>query len=205
MSKNRQAIRYHTLAREGTLDRLHAADREQAQRWARGLLARSDWAIIDTETTGLDDGAEVIQIAVVGPDGAVAMDTLVRPRRLIPPDATAIHGITNAMVTNAPLFEVIRGRLLDVLTDKTVVAYNAAFDRRVLSQTARATDQLMPLLTWECAMERYAEFVGQRSPRRSGYVWQPLPRKAEYRGRKHQAIDDCLATLDLIRLMARGA
>jgi DNA polymerase III epsilon subunit-like protein len=166
---------------------------------------RSDWTIIDTETTGLDDLAEAIQIAVVGPSGTVLLDTLVRPRRLILPDATAVHGITNAMVVDAPAFEVIRPRLVDALNDKTVVAYNAAFDRRVLSQTARATNHLMPLFTWECAMERYADFVGQRSPRRSGYRWQRLPRRPEYHGRKHQAVDDCLATLDLIRRMATEA
>jgi DNA polymerase-3 subunit epsilon len=184
------------------LDTLQAADREQARRWARGLLGRSDWAVLDTETTGLDDWAEVIQVAVVTPDGSTAIDTLVRPRRYIPADATAIHGITNEMVAVAPSFEAIHSQLSSVLDHRTIVAYNAAFDRRVLAQTALVNEVKLALLSWECAMERYAQFVGQRSYRRSGYVWQKLPRKAEYRGKKHQAVDDCLATLDVIRRMA---
>ena len=165
-------------------------------------MSRSDWAVLDTETTGLDDWAEVIQVAVVTPDGSTALDTLVRPRRYIPADATAIHGITNEMVAVAPPFEEIYPRLSSVIDHRTIIAYNAAFDRRVLAQTALVTEIRLPLLVWECAMERYAQFVGQRSPRRGGYVWQKLPRKAEYRGKKHQAVDDCLATLDIIRRMA---
>jgi DNA polymerase-3 subunit epsilon len=183
---------------------MHLADREQARRWAQGLLNRSDWAVLDTETTGLDDWAEVIQVAVVAPDGSTALNTLVRPRRYIPPDATAIHGITNEMVAVAPPFEEIYSQLSSVLDRRTIVAYNAAFDRRVLAQSAHVTEVKLPPLSWECAMERYAQFVGQRSYRRGGYVWQKLPRKIEYRGKKHQAIDDCLATLDVIRRMAAG-
>jgi DNA polymerase-3 subunit epsilon len=180
-------------------------DREVARRWARNLLDRTDWAILDTETTGLDGLAEVVQIGVVQPNGMTALDTLVRPRRPIPMDATAIHGITNYMVAGAPVFGDLTSRLTEVLSGKIVIAYNAAFDRRMLFQSARLSDVTLPPLVWECAMERYAQYVGRRSSRRGGIVRQRLPRKPEYRGKMHQAIDDCLATLDVIRRMAGGA
>jgi DNA polymerase III epsilon subunit-like protein len=200
---SRQAFRYDTGEGEGAVDRLYSVDRELARRWARGLIDRRDWAILDTETTGLDDSAEIVQIAIVEPGGSAVLDTLVRPRRPIPADATAIHGITNAMVADAPRFVDLVERLVQVIADRTVIAYNAAFDRRMVAQTARASEVRMPPWRWECAMERYAEYVGQRSSRRSGYVWQSLPRGSQYRGKKHQAIDDCLATLDVIRRMAQ--
>src|SRR5687768_4350279 len=73
-------------------------DRLAAQLWARRLLERDDWVVLDTETTGLDHGAEVIQIGVVGPDGRTLLDTLLQPRTRIPADATRIHGVTDAMV-----------------------------------------------------------------------------------------------------------
>jgi DNA polymerase-3 subunit epsilon len=180
-------------------------NREYARRWARDLLERSNWAILDTETTGLDGSAEVVQIAVVGPQGATALDTLVRPRHPIPADATAIHGITNLMVAAAPAFADLTPRLIEVLSGKTVIAYNAAFDRRILFQSAHLNDVRLPPLVWECAMERYAQYVGRGSARRGGFVRQSLPRNAEYRGKQHQAIDDCLATFDLIRRMAGNA
>lgn len=176
--------------------------RDQACRWARSLLERTEWVILDTETTGLDHSAEAVQIAVVAPSGATLIDTLVRPTGLIPPEATAIHGITNAMVALAPPFTEIYPRLQEIVGGKTIVAYNAAFDSRILDQTCRR-HRVQPLVArWECAMEQYARFVGQWSARTNSYTWQRLPRPAHARHRRHQAIDDCLATLEIIRTMA---
>jgi DNA polymerase III subunit epsilon len=183
---------------------LYSLDRDLARQWARRLLDRTDWAILDTETTGLDNSAEIVQVAVVEPKGSIALDTLVRPGQSIPFDATSIHGITDLMVSKAPTFAELTPRLVEILTNRTVIAYNAAFDRRMLAQTACQNDVRLPLLTWECAMERYAQYLGRRSSRRGGYVMQRLPRSDDYRGKKHQALDDCLATLDLIRRMAGG-
>ncbi len=177
-------------------------DRQLARVWARDLLNRADWAVLDTETTGLGNTAEVIQIAVVAPDGGTLLDTLVRPNAPIPADATAIHGITDVMVERAPPYLDVYPALLEVLRGKLVVCYNAAFDRRLLRQTAVRSHAPELPVAWDCAMEQYSRFIGRRSARGGSYSWQPLPRRAEYRFAKHQAIVDCLATLDVIRTMA---
>jgi len=177
-------------------------DREASRRWALDLLARSDWAVLDTETTGLDGAAEAVQIAIVAPDGATLLDTLVRPTGPIPPDATAVHGITDAIVASAPSFRELYRTLRDVLRGRTIIAYNAAFDRRILRQTALHNEVNELPLIWQCAMEQYARFVGQWSDRRGSYAWQKLPRRPEYDQQRHQAIVDCLATLDVLHRMA---
>jgi DNA polymerase-3 subunit epsilon len=41
------------------------AERDAAIRWARELLTRTDWVLLDTETTGLDADAQIVQLAVV--------------------------------------------------------------------------------------------------------------------------------------------
>ena len=58
------------------------------------------------------------------------------------------------------------------------------------------------MITFECGRTRY---VGRWSNRHGHFMWQPLPRQGAAAFAKHQALDDCRATLDLIRQMADGA
>ena len=44
-------------------------DRNAAIQWARELLAKPNWVILDTETTGIDNMAEIIQIGVLDHTG----------------------------------------------------------------------------------------------------------------------------------------
>lgn len=179
-------------------------DFEAAQSWARYLLTQSDWVILDTETTGVDGEAEAVQISVVSPSGELVLNTLVRPTRPISTEATAINGITDAMVATAPSFPEIAGELYRVCHQKMVVAYNAAFDSRILIQSAKAHGMTPPVSAlshaWDCAMERYAAYYGDWSDYHQSYRWQKLPRGPEHQA--HEAAGDCLATLTLIRRMA---
>lgn len=178
---------------------LFGSHRERAAQWARDLLAGS-FVIVDTETTGLDGVAEVVQIGVIDQDGAVLLDTLVRPTRPIPEGATRIHGITNAMVAAAPTFAEILPQLQGVLRDRTVVIFNAAYDRRMFDQSAMRNGIGVLALdcgaTYHCAMKQYSDFVGERTSKGSGYKRQSLPNG------DHSAIGDCRATLALIQQMA---
>ncbi|MCW3664158.1 3'-5' exonuclease, partial [Burkholderia cenocepacia] len=61
----------------------------------------TNFILLDTETTGLDESAEIVEIAVIDDAGNVLLNTLVKPKHPIPNSATAIHGITNAMVATA--------------------------------------------------------------------------------------------------------
>jgi DNA polymerase-3 subunit epsilon len=173
-----------------------AADRARARDWARGLCGRADWLVLDTETTGLEDGAEIVQLGLLAHNGRVLLETLTRPARAIPVDATAIHGITDAAVAGAPTFPEVYPILLEACGDKWIVAYNAAFDRSMLE---RACDRasLPPLMNhWDCAMEHYAPYCGDWSAFHGDYRWHPLP------GAGHRADDDCRSVLDLVAWMA---
>lgn len=90
--------------------------------------------VLDTETTGIEtrEGHRVIEIAAIElvnllPTGR-HYHTLINPQRDIPPDATRIHGFSNADVENAPLFADIVDPWLEFMGDAPIIAHNAPFD-----------------------------------------------------------------------------
>lgn len=105
-------------------------ERQEVTRWARELLNDDTLTVLDLETTGLND-AWVAQIAAVDRDGSALISEYVNPRAEIEPAAIAVHGITPDRVTRAPVFSDFVEELAAVLHDRTVVAYNADFDRGV--------------------------------------------------------------------------
>ena len=93
-------------------------------------------------------GAALVEIARVEiEDGALrdAWSSLVRPGRPIPPDAVAVHGITDAMVAEAPTPAEIGARLRERVDDRTLVFHNASFDLPFLVTLLRDSGQ-PPLL-----------------------------------------------------------
>jgi DNA polymerase-3 subunit epsilon len=98
-------------------------------------------AVLDTETTGLDPAQGcLIEVACVWVDGGEigAWSTLVKPDRSIPPDATAVHGITDAMVRDAPGPATVAAELEQRCTGRTLVFHNAAFDLPFLDALMRS-------------------------------------------------------------------
>lgn len=80
-------------------------DYQKAAQWAHELTRRHDWCILDTETTGLGDNAEICQIAICDCQGNSLLNTLVKPTVTIEAQATKIHGINNEMLALAPTFD----------------------------------------------------------------------------------------------------
>ncbi len=184
------------------------SDRASAAHWARQLLA-DDFVILDTETTGLYSDAEIVQIAVIDKTGAVLLDSLIKPTQPIPAIATHIHGITDAMVENAPTFEELFNAILMAIGGKRVAIYNASFDVTMLHQTDQwhqqrrnrdwtcyGLNEWQGMAVWEDVMGPYSAWIGHWSSYHGSYRWQRLP------GGGHTAVSDCLACLRVIKRMA---
>ena len=187
--------------------------REAISRQARAWL-EANALILDTETTGLGDDAEVVELALVDCAGAVLLDTLVRPSGPVPAEAAAIHGITDAMLAEAPTWSAIHARFCDLVEGRQVVIYSREFDTRVISQTARryglpapqGFDLVLDHGPIHCAMQAYARFRGEWNAEKGQYRWQKLSAAAQQQGvtvtNAHRALGDCLMTLGVVRAMA---
>ncbi|WP_295795003.1 exonuclease domain-containing protein [Mucilaginibacter sp.] len=90
------------------------------------------YAIVDIETTGGHASANgITEIAICIHNGKKVIErysTLVNPRREIPIYISALTGITNDMVQNAPPFEDVAHDIYHLLNNKTFVAHNVNFD-----------------------------------------------------------------------------
>jgi DNA polymerase III subunit epsilon len=167
-------------------------DQIDAIEWARGIV-QANALILDSETTGLlkNPFAEVVELAVVTIRGRVIFEGRFKPRRKIPKRTTAIHGITDEDVKNEPSFAQMFPEIQKALNGRIVVAFNAAFDRGIIEKTCSKFSLPPPDCRWECAMLAYRAYM------ESGKYLR-LP------GGTHKALDDCRATVKLIKQIANG-
>jgi DNA polymerase-3 subunit epsilon len=156
--------------------------------------------VVDTETTGTDTRSDaIVELAIVRfeycmTSGAVCRVTdvyseLEDPGRPIPPESTAIHGITDEMVRGRRIDDARVARMLEGAG--LVIAHNAAFDRPFLER------RLPPFAQkpWACshAQVPWAEegFAGSKLEYlgiASGFFYEA-----------HRSEIDCRALLEVLR------
>ena len=167
--------------------------------------AVSQAVVIDTETTGTDLAEDrVIELALVKfeydrESGAVGRvlevyDGLVDPGRPIPPESTAIHHITDAMVAGKRLDEAAIERLLDGVG--VVIAHMASFDRPFVERRLPG----FASLPWACSLQEVpwdALGLGGRKLEYLAYRYGFF-----YEG--HRAEIDCRALLEVLRRPVPG-
>ena len=103
------------------------------------LNLRRPIAFLDLETTGINVSTDrIVEISVlkISPDGRQEwLSTRINPGMPIPPKSTAIHGITDADVADAPVFREIAKKLIAFLEGTDLAGYNAIkFDIPVLAE-----------------------------------------------------------------------
>ena len=177
---------------------------KQAMEWARTAL-HEKFVILDFETTGLRDSF-IVQLAAIDGTGQTLIDTYINPGIRIPPGASAVHGIRDSDVRDAPTFKDLYVSISAQLAGAHVIAYNADFEKGILSSEYKRL-KLPPIRVrqWSCAMKTYAAYRGQRSSR-GDYKWHKLGMACQQQGIRvsdaHSALGDCHMTLALLRAMA---
>ena len=122
---------------------------------------------LDTETTGLDDTDQICEIAILDLDGTTLFSSLICPSCSMNPAAADVHGITPQELANAPTWPSVHDIVAATITGRLVIAHNADFDSRLLSQTCRAYGLDTPLAEWDCTQTLLTALNGGRWPRLS--------------------------------------
>lgn len=170
-------------------------------------LREATFCVIDFETTGGSRNDDTItEIGVVKVRGGECLGrfhTLVNPGRAIPPQITLLTGLTDAIVTNAPRIETVLGSLMEFLGDAAFVAHNASFDLGFL-RAALARDQrpyYRPVVIDTAALAR--RLVRDEVPNcRLSTLASRL--RLDHQP-NHRALDDALATTDLLHFLIERA
>lgn len=101
----------------------------------------------DTETTGIKADSEyIVEIAAYDPEQDRSFERFVNPGVPIPPQATAVHKITDEMVADAPGFDVVGQEFIDFCDgDVVLIAHNNdGFDIHFLRSEFGRNDIAMP-------------------------------------------------------------
>ena len=106
------------------------------------------YAIVDIETTGGHAAANgITEIAVYIHNGkriTKHFESLVNPQQNIPTYITALTGIDNRMVQDAPAFKDIAATIYNLLKDEIFVAHNVNFDYSFINHQLKAAGFQLP-------------------------------------------------------------
>ncbi|MCL7986955.1 exonuclease domain-containing protein [Sphingobacterium sp. lm-10] len=91
-----------------------------------------EYAIVDIETTGGSaERSKITEVAIAIHNGVEVIErweSLINPQQLIPTAIFSLTGITDEMVSDAPLFSEVANTIYALLKDRIFVAHNVNFD-----------------------------------------------------------------------------
>ncbi len=189
-------------------------DRYAIENQMAGLIASdTPFVVLDTETTGLSDhpDAQVVEVGIVGRDGQVLFQSLIKPDITMPAAASEIHGLTDADLASAPPLAEVWSDIVQILTTHEIYCYNVEFDRGMLLASAARFNLVIPKAVrnpqrWHCVMLDYACYHGEWSSYWEKWKYQDLFTACwtlhvagnDY----HRAVGDAQNTLGVMRALA---
>jgi DNA polymerase-3 subunit epsilon len=110
------------------------------------LIPETTFVVVDVETTGLSPATDrITEIAMMKVRDSILIDefsTLINPLVPIPAEITALTGIDNLMVQDAPPAREVIPHIAQFLENAVFVAHNAPFDWGFVTETALRERQI---------------------------------------------------------------
>ncbi|MBX2849199.1 MAG: GIY-YIG nuclease family protein [Acidiferrobacterales bacterium] len=172
-------------------------DNSQSERLSSGFPDRL--AILDCETTGGKASYHrIIEIGVVLIDSGEVVDQwqqFINPNTSIPPQITALTGIKQIDVADAPSFDEIADHLLELLEGRVLVAHNARFDYSFLRNEYERIGQ-----RFSAKLLCSVKFSRAMYPQFRSHSLSNIIRRFNFSvENRHRALDDSLMVLRLFQ------
>lgn len=164
------------------------------------MLENHKYAVVDIETTGHSsaNGDRIIQLAIVFIENnniTGSFNTFVNPQKQIPLFIQDLTNIKEEDVKDAPRFEEIAPKVLEMLQDHIFVAHNTNFDLTFLQQELKRVG--LPKLV--CKSIDTVEFAKLMFPNIYSYKLQDIANELHIELESaHRADDDAKATAYLL-------
>ena len=170
-------------------------------------LAEVTFCVLDLETTGGNRNEDMITevgaVKVRGGECIGTFQTLVNPGRAIPPQISVLTGLTDVLVARAPRIETVLPSLLSFLGDAVLVAHNAQFDVGFIRAALRRAERPEWNGTVVDTVHLARRLVRDEVPNcKLGTLASRL--RLDHQP-SHRALDDALATTDLLHLLIERA
>ena len=170
-------------------------------------LADVTFCVLDIETTGGDRHSDLItEIGMVKVRAGACLgtlQTLINPGRAIPPMITMLTGISESMVVRAPAIDAVLPAMIEFLGDAVIVGHNVGFDMAFINSTlvrrgdAEITNPVIDTLPLARRLIR-----DEVPDCRLGTLAARF--RLDHRP-SHRALDDALATTDLLHFLLERA
>lgn len=173
--------------------------------------ALSDCVVIDCETTGLDPSCDQIiefaALSVVDGRPAGLYHSLVSPGRPLDRDISELTGIDDETLSDTPTFAQIADDIASVVGGRLVVGHNVSFDIAFVDAEFRRQEResVLDARRSVCTAASARELLPRSVVGRYKLATLADVLELEHRP-SHRAVDDVLATVDLLsRLYAVAA
>lgn len=162
-----------------------------------------NFVVIDTETTGLDNDDEVVELAVLSSEGEKLYHSYFYPEKEVNPGAAKVNHLTKAVlkekVGEKKLDAAEWAKILEVIGDKKILGHNIQFDIRLLSQTFKknGVDEAADCLNKRQVIDSMD--IAKRHIKNKSYSLNNLTTLIGItREEQHDAADDCLMTIEFL-------
>jgi len=186
---------------------------EKALKRARDMFEKL--IVIDTETGGLKPSDGICSIGLYSDALGISFYSLINPQKPISPEATAIHGISNEMVKDAPTIKQVWYKIVGMLSphvdDKgeiVLTAYNSSFDESMIRYALQDDPDALTNISFQCAMKEVTSpYFGDWMPSKNEYKFVTLKNACaklgiEFDGEAHNALSDSIMTYRLVEQLS---